>query len=135
MATVYCPHCAMDLAKDVELPYPGDGATRCRHCRLVVGPGRARSSPEGVVGGRGAAAGRYASEARRAAKGGAPSDPEVVVAAVRRVAEHVGRRAHEVRMLEYREHSEQDDQLPPLADVIATFGSWKAAIARAGQSG
>lgn len=135
MATAYCPHCAMDLATDVELPYPEVEAVRCRHCRLVVGPGRARSSPEGVSGGRGAAAGRYASEARRAAKGGEPSDPEVVLTALRQVAEQVGRRPHEVRMLEYRERSEQDEQLPRLADVIATFGSWKAAIAQAGRSG
>jgi hypothetical protein len=133
MATAYCPHCALDLAADVELPYPQQTAVRCRHCRLVVGPGRAKASPEGAAGGRGAAAGRYASEARRAAKGGEAGDPDAVLAAVRIVAEAVGRRPHEVRMLEYRELAEQRGDLPPLADVIATFGSWKSAIARAGQ--
>lgn len=133
MATAFCPHCALDLASDVALPYPPSTAVRCRHCRLVVGPGRAKSSSAGAAGGRGAAAGRYASEARRAAKGGAPSDPEVVLAAVRAVAGQIGRRPHEVRMLEYRELAETQSDLPPLADVIATFGSWKAAIARAGQ--
>jgi hypothetical protein len=134
MATAYCPHCALDLAADVELPYPRDAAVRCRHCRLVVGPGRAKDTPEGAAGGRGAAAGRYASEARRAAKGGEAGNPDEVLAAVRRVAEQVGRRPHEVRMLEYRELQETDKSLPPLADVIATFGSWKAAIAKAGES-
>lgn len=133
MAIAYCPHCALDLATDVELPYPKGQAVRCRHCRLVVGPGRGIADPETAAGGRGAAAGRYASEARRAAKNGQPSDPEKVLAAVRSVAAQVGRRPHEVRMLEYRELAERQTDLPPLADVIATFGSWKAAIARAGQ--
>lgn len=125
----YCPHCSLVLAESVSLPFP-PAPIRCRHCRLVVGAGRAREAPEPVPGARGAAAGRYASEARRAGTGG-DLDEEALIEAVRAVAGELGCRPGQVAMLDYRERSENDQQLPPLADLLAAFGTWKRVLARA----
>jgi hypothetical protein len=136
----YCPHCALVLAEEAAFPFP-HAAMRCRHCRLVVGPGRGRSEPLAAAGARGAAAGRYASEARRAAadaaRGGAADatddERDGMARAVRAVADDLGRRTGQVTLIDYQERAELRGDLPPLADVIAAFGTWKAALAAAGR--
>jgi hypothetical protein len=121
----YCPHCLLLLARDVTHPYP-DEPVRCRHCRLVVGIGRARESADDPEAGtRGTAAGVYASGARRAAE--PPADAETVVDGIRRAADQMGVRVERLLMVEYQNAAERDPDLPDLAGVLGAFGSWKGA--------
>ncbi|WP_205696816.1 homing endonuclease associated repeat-containing protein [Conexibacter sp. SYSU D00693] len=128
--TVFCPHCSMPFADEVPVPYP-PASMRCRHCKLVVGPGRARHVPDGVSGARGAAAGRLASEARRMAKDDEGLDREVLAAALRDVAKELGRRPGQVSLVDYQQRWEARNDLPSLAQLIGTFGTWKQALAAA----
>jgi hypothetical protein len=138
MSTVFCPHCALVLAEEVAIPYP-PSPVRCRHCRLVVGPARGRPEPDATAGARGAAAGRYASEARRVAaaavRDGAPAVPEEervrLAGAVRDVARALDRRVGQVTLIDYQERAELRSELPELSEVIAAFGTWKSALAAA----
>lgn len=133
--TVFCPHCSMDFAEAVALPYP-PASQRCRHCRLVVGPGRARELPDAPSGARGAAAGRLASEARRVATATTdePVDRDELASALRTVAAELGRRPGQVSLVDYQACWEADQDLPTLAQIIGAFGTWKSALAAAGQS-
>jgi hypothetical protein len=101
---------------------------RCEYCRLVIGAGRARDVPEASEFGARAhssAAGMLASSARRAC--GEVLDPKRVATALRRVATRQGCALDRLRMLDYETHTKADDELPPLADVLATYGGWKKA--------
>jgi len=101
---------------------------RCEYCRLVIGAGRARDVPEASEFGARAhssAAGMLASSARRAC--GDVLDHERVAHALRRVASRQGCALDRLRMLDYETHAKSDSDLPPLADVLATFGGWKKA--------
>jgi hypothetical protein len=101
---------------------------RCPHCRLVIGAGRARADgDDGEHGARahGSAAGVVANAARR--EQSEVLDPEHVTVALRAVAGDVGCPLDRLRMLDYQELAEQNPELPPLAGVIATFGTWKKA--------
>ena len=132
--TVFCPHCSMEFAEDVPTPYPPT-SQRCRHCKLVVGAGRAREVPDAPSGARGAAAGRLASEARRLAKSEGNGDPEVLAAALRDVAKQLGRRPGQVSLVDYQQcWEERKDELPALAELIGAFGTWKSALAAATRS-
>lgn len=129
--TVFCPHCSMDFAEGVALPYPPT-AQRCSHCRLVVGAGRAREVPDAPSGARGAAAGRLASEARRMAKTDDNADHGALAAALRDVAGELGRRPGQVSLVDYQaEWETRKDELPSLAEIIGAFGTWKSALAAA----
>jgi len=123
----HCPHCLLLLPDAESLPYPS-APTRCPHCRLVIGAGRARPDGEdGEHGARahGSAAGVVANAARR--EHGEMLDPTMVTGALRDVAGNVGCPLDRLRMLDYEEEAQQHPELPPLAGVIATFGSWKQA--------
>lgn len=107
--------------------YPSE-PMRCEYCRLVIGERRARDVPEGSEFGARAhssAAGMLASSARRA--DGEVLDHSRVAAALQRVASRQGCALDRLRMLDYETHTKNDDTLPPLADVLATFGGWKKA--------
>ena len=121
----YCPHCLLLLARDVTHPYPRE-PLRCRHCRLVVGTGRARDSADTPEAGtRGTAAGVYASGARR--EGGEEVDEETVIEGIRRAADQIGVRVERLLMVEYQTAAERDPDLPDLGGVLGAFGSWKGA--------
>jgi len=101
---------------------------RCPHCRLVIGTGRARADgASGEHGARahGSAAGVVANAARR--EHGEVLDQDRVANALRDVADNVGCPLDRLRMLDYQEEAQLDPELPPLAGVIATFGTWKKA--------
>lgn len=66
-----------------------------------------------------------ASSARRA--DGAVIDHGRVARALQRVATREGCALDRLRMLDYETHTKNDEKLPPLADVLATFGGWKKA--------
>ena len=127
MAEAHCPHCLLLLHDADALPYPA-APMRCPHCRLVIGAGRARHDGDsGEYGARahGSAAGVVANAARR--EEAEVLEPQVVTVALRDVADSVGAPLDRLRMLDYQEEAEQDHDLPPLASVIATFGTWKRA--------
>lgn len=123
----------MAYAEDVTIPYPPQ-SQRCRHCKLVVGPGRAREVPDAPSGARGAAAGRLASEARRMADSDADVDREALAVALRDVAKELGRRPGQVSLVDYQQRWEARNDLPSLAQLIGAFGTWKSALAAASRS-
>jgi hypothetical protein len=100
---------------------------RCHHCRLIIGPGRARenTAEDGDARSRGSAAGVLANAARRA--GEAAGGKGDVILALRRTAETVGCTVERLRMLDYQHEAERQGDLPSLSSVLATFGTWKAA--------
>lgn len=124
-ADAYCPHCYLLVESSVGSPWPPAPA-RCPHCRLMIGAGRARTEADGVPGARGAAAGVMAERARRVERG-SECTPDEVRAGIRAVAERTGVPPERLLMVEYQQHAMDDDDLPELHEVLATFGSWKKA--------
>jgi hypothetical protein len=124
-ADAYCPHCHLPIARSIKHPWPR-APVRCEHCRLLIGPERARRNPEADPGARGSAAGVFAHEARRGGAEGDVSDEEVR-RGIRAVAEQVGAQPERLLMLQYRERAAVDRSLPSLRDVYAAYGTWKRA--------
>ncbi|HEY1275184.1 MAG TPA: hypothetical protein VGF25_09755 [Thermoleophilaceae bacterium] len=121
----YCPHCHLLIERKAGDEWPPEPA-RCPHCRLLVGIGRARPTPAAEPGARGSAAGVFAHDAKRSdAEGGASA--EEVCEAIRRVAEETGARPERLLMVDYQQHTSDDESLPTLTDVFAAYGSWKRA--------
>lgn len=121
----YCPHCGLPVEQQVGPQWPPE-PVRCPHCRLLIGVGRAHSEPSGDPGTKGAAAGVLSRQARRDEPTAGASEDEVL-AAIRRVAEELGTRPERLLMVDYQQHTESDNTLPPLSDVFAHFKSWKRA--------
>ena len=123
----YCPHCFLLVESDVRGPWPPQ-PTRCQHCKLMIGPGRARATSEAAPGARGTAAGVFAQAARE----GRDADdvdvsPDRVRDAIRKVAERTGARPERLLMVDYQQRAAKDKSLPSLREVFAAFGSWKRA--------
>jgi hypothetical protein len=125
-AQAYCPHCFLLLETGVSGPWPPQ-PTRCRHCRLMIGPGRARPTSEANPGARGTAAGVFAQQAKHADEGGEHASPEAVREAIRNVAGRLGFQPERLLMVDYQQEAATDDALPTLTDVFACYGSWKRA--------
>ena len=125
-AQAYCPHCFLLVETDVSGPWPPQ-PTRCRHCRLMIAPGRGRPTSEANPGARGTAAGVFAQQAKHADEGGEHAAPEDVQAAIRNVAARLGFQPERLLMVDYQQEAATDDSLPTLTDVFACFGSWKRA--------
>src|SRR5918997_1524213 len=121
----YCPHCHLLIDRKVGEDWPPD-PLRCRHCRLLVGTGRARPTPAAEPGARGSAAGVFAHEAKRNGKQRQASSDEVCEA-IREVAAEMGARPERLLMVDYQQRVSDDDRLPALSDVFGAFGSWKRA--------
>jgi hypothetical protein len=126
-AEAYCPHCFLLVESDVLGDWP-PRATRCPHCKLMIGPGRARATADAAPGARGTAAGVFAQQAREGS-GDADTDvsPDRVRAAIRTVAERTGARPERLLMVDYQQRAAKDKSLPSLREVFAAFGSWKRA--------
>ena len=122
----YCPHCFLQVAGDVDGPWPPE-PTRCKHCRLMIGPGRGRPTSDANPGARGTAAGVFAQQAKRADDGGEHASAEEVQEAIREVAERLGFAPERLLMVDYQQEVANDDELPGLTDVFAVYGSWKKA--------
>jgi hypothetical protein len=125
-AQAYCPHCFLLVETGVSGAWPPQ-PTRCRHCRLMIGPGRARPTSAANPGARGTAAGVFAQQAKHADEGGEHAAPEDVQAAIRNVAGRLGFQPERLLMVDYQQEAATDDTLPTLTDVFACFGSWKRA--------
>ena len=120
----YCPHCFLLVKENVPAKWP-KAATRCQHCRLLIGPGRARPTAEATPGARGSAAGVFAHQAKR--EDGDDVSQDTIREAIRRVAEELGSRPERLLMVDYQQRASADDSLPTLSDVFSAFGSWKRA--------
>ena len=129
----YCPHCFLLVDTGVQEPWPAQ-PTRCRHCRLMIGPGRGRATAEANPGARGTAAGVFAQQAKHADEGGEHASEEDVQAAIREVAGRLGFQPERLLMVDYQQEAATDDSLPTLTDVFACFGSWKRARREAAAS-
>jgi hypothetical protein len=123
-ADAYCPHCFLLVEERVAGEWP-DVPTRCPHCRLMIGVGRARPTADANPGARGTAAGVFAHQAKR--RDDSDVSPDEVRAAIRTVAELLGSRPERLLMVDYQQRASVDDNLPELSDVFAAFGSWKRA--------
>jgi hypothetical protein len=120
----YCPHCFLLVENDVQADWPPE-PTRCQHCRLLIGEGRAKPTADANPGARGTAAGVFAHRAKR--NEGEPASAEDICAAIRTVAKELGARPERLLMVDYQQQATGDPSLPELGDVFAAFGSWKRA--------
>lgn len=137
MTGAYCPHCHLLVQSGVSAPWP-DQPVRCPHCQLLIGAGRSRPEPSGEPGARGTAAGVFSRRAKRGEEDGDPRptrSPDQVLAAIRGVAGVVGERPERLLMVDYQQRASVDSEIPPLSDVFAAFGSWKAARRQAAAAG
>ena len=126
MSEAYCPHCFLLVESDVPGAWPPK-PTRCPHCKLMIGPGRARATPDAQPGARGTAAGVFAQQARDGRDGDVVVSPDRVREAIRTVAERTGARPERLLMVDYQQRAAKDKSLPSLSEVFAAFGSWKRA--------
>jgi hypothetical protein len=127
MSEAYCPHCFLLVEPEAEGPWP-PRPTRCQHCKLMIGPGRARATSDAAPGARGTAAGVFAQAAREGREDGDEDvSPDRVRAAIRTVAENTGARPERLLMVDYQQRAAKDSSLPSLREVFAAFGSWKRA--------
>jgi hypothetical protein len=122
----YCPHCHLLIERRAGEDWPPE-PLRCPHCRLLVGVGRARPTPAAEPGARGSAAGVFAHEARRAGGSHEGASSEEVCEAIRLVAAELGARPERLLMVDYQQRASDDESLPPLSEIFATYGSWKRA--------
>src|SRR3954469_25280170 len=120
----YCPHCFLQVANDVDGPWPQE-PQRCQHCRLMIGPGRARPTAEANPGARGTAAGVFAQQAKRADQPSEHATEEEVQGAIRLVAGRLGFAPERLLMVDYQQEAAGEPDLPTLTDVFAVYGSWK----------
>ena len=126
-AQAYCPHCFLLVETDARGAWP-PRPSRCPHCKLMIGPGRARDSADAAPGARGTAAGVFAQQAREGRDDESTDiSPDRVRAAIRRVAEITGARPERLLMVDYQQRAAKDTSLPSLREVFAAFGSWKRA--------
>ena len=132
MRDAFCPHCFLEVASAVPEGWPPQ-ATRCPHCKLLIGEGRGRASSDATPGARGTAAGVFAHQARDADDTGDLASPDRVRDAIRSVAASTGSRPERLLMVDYQQCAAKDESLPGLNDVFAAFGSWKRARREAAQ--
>jgi len=125
MDPIYCPHCSRPFAEAADGSAP-EHPVRCPHCRLLVGAGRGRRSPD--RGQPGAAAGLIANEARRAAGGkGSEVDRARCAAALVYVSSRLGVSPDRLTLTVYREQLPSESSLPTVSQIVQAFGSWKGA--------
>jgi hypothetical protein len=129
--SAHCPHCHLLVERNVVAPWP-PAPVRCPHCRLLIGAGRSQAEPSGEPGAKGTAAGIFSRRAKRD-ETEADVPPERVLEAIRDVAELVGERPERLLMVDYQQLAAADDDIPPLRDVFAAFGSWKNARRQAAE--
>src|SRR3954462_6107217 len=123
----YCPHCFLLVESDARGPWP-PRPTRCQHCKLMIGPGRAPPTAGAAPGARRNAAGGFP-QAAREGRDDADTDvsPDRVREAIRSVAASTGARPERLLMVDYQQRAAKDTDLPTLREVFAAFGSWKRA--------
>ena len=124
-AEAFCPHCQLLVERAATQPWPRQ-PVRCPHCHLLIGAGRSQTEPSREPGTKGTAAGVFSRQAKR--DGAEPgASPAEVLDGIREAARQVGERPERLLMVDYQQISAADTDLPPLRDIFAAYGSWKAA--------
>lgn len=113
---LYCPHCNSGLGAHDDAR-----GGRCDTCRLVVGAGRARAQPDGES----RPGGFMANAAKR--EEAAPVSAEAAWAALAEAAEQAGCRVERMRMTDYDKLVHEGAVDVTVAQILATFDSWKSA--------
>ncbi len=121
MTVPYCPHCGGEMPL-----HDGRTGGRCPSCRLVVGAGRAREQPQSEV----RSGGFMASAARR--EEAEPVAEAEAFAALRALAAELGCAVERLPMIDYDKAIRSGAPGPSVAQVLATFNTWKVARAAAG---
>lgn len=121
----YCPHCYLPVESGVAGPWP-PAPQRCPHCRLMIGAGRARQTPDGIPGARGAAAGVMRKRAQEVGDAIDHTDDEIL-AAIRHVARGIGVAPERLLMVDYQQYAVHDHRMPQLHELLSRYGSWKHA--------
>lgn len=126
MPTQLCPHCLSTVP-------PSAGPARCAACRLIIGAGRT------ITAGTSSARTRHASGAQIAAnrarrEGAEPVDVAMIDEAVRLVAADLGVATDRLRLSDYQQALEDGEDGPSVAEILATCGTWKHAVAQAAQA-
>lgn len=122
----HCPHCQLLVEAEAAMPWP-DAPMQCPHCQLLIGAGRGLAEPSREPGAKGTAAGVFSRQAKRDGGGADPTAPDLVLEAIRSVAIAREEQPERLLMVDYQQAAAADPGLPPLSDVFAAFGSWKAA--------
>lgn len=122
----HCPHCQLLVDAGAGMPWPED-PVRCPHCHLLIGTGRGLAEPSREPGAKGTAAGVFSRQAKREGARDDAAAPERVLEAIRSVALARREQPDRLLMVNYQQAAAADPALPPLGDVFAAFGSWKAA--------
>ena len=130
----YCPHCFLLVESEAHGSWP-PRPSRCPHCKRMIGPGRARPTPDAAPGARGTAAGVFAQAAREGRDDADDVSPDRVREAIRTVAARTGARPERLLMVDYQQRAAKDDDLPSLREVFAAFGSWKRARRESASAG
>ncbi len=121
MTMLYCPHCGGEMGTHDDRT-----GGRCPNCRLVVGAGRARDQPQADV----RSGGFIANAARREEAEPVPVADAFV--ALRTLAAELGCAVERLRMTDYDKAIRGGARGPSVAQVLATFDTWKVARAAAG---
>jgi len=121
MSLLYCPHCGGEMGLHNDRT-----GGRCPSCRLVVGAGRARQAPQAEV----RSGGFMASAARR--EEAEPIAAADAFVALRALAAEVGCAVERLRMTDYDKAIRSGTAGPSVAQILATFDTWKVARAAAG---
>lgn len=121
MATLYCPHCGGEMGTHDDRT-----GGRCPTCRLVVGAGRAHDQPQTDV----RSGGFIANAARREEAEPVPAADALI--ALRTLAAELGCAVERLRMTDYDKAIRGGAPGPSVAQVLATFDTWKVARATAG---
>src|SRR5215217_2987503 len=116
MMEAYCPHCFLLVESEVPGSWP-PRPTRCPHCKLMIGPGRARATADAQPGARGTAAGVFAQAARDGRDDDTDVSPDRVRQAIRKVAHNTGSRPERLLMVDYQQRAAKDKTLPSLSEV------------------
>jgi hypothetical protein len=123
MNDLFCPHCGSPLRGHDDAR-----GGRCQSCRLVVGTGRARTEADDEV----RTGGFMANAARR--EDAAPVAEDAAFVALREVADKLGCSVERLRMTDYDKAVRDGTDGPSVAEVLATFETWKTARAAAGEA-
>ena len=125
----FCPHCRLLVEPEASAGWP-DEPVRCQHCHLLIGVGRGQSEPADEPGTKGTAAGVFSRQAKREGEATTFSRAEVLEG-IREAARQLGEPPERLLMVDYQQIAAEDPAFPPLRDVFATYGGWKAARRKA----
>lgn len=123
---VFCPHCGGRMTDTAAEAAIAARPVRCPACRLLVAGGRSVDEATAqLVRGTGSAAQVLAGSSRRGE--GSIVSPEELTEALTTAAASLGVSVARLRMLDYDDLYQRQLVTVPVADVLASHPTWKAA--------